>query len=184
MQKKKILAIVGSLREGSFNRQLAMKAGAMLGDRAEFTLLPYADVPLLNQDEEYPAPEAVARVREAVKAADGLWFFVPEYNHTYSGVLKNLLDWLSRPVSETERQVLLHKPAAISGITSSFAGGTTAQDQLMMLFCVLNVRTMVAPRVTVPNAKTLLDAQGNMTLTQVSEQFLQAQADAFLRFLG
>lgn len=183
MDKPKILAIVGSLRKGSFNRQLALAAQAEVGERADMTLLDYADVPLLNQDWEYPAPEPVRRVREAVKEADGLWFFTPEYNHSFPGVLKNLLDWLSRPVSETEKQVLSRKPAAISGITPGIAGTIPAQDQLVMLLSLLNVRVMNAPRLTIPGARTLLDAQGRLALGD-SREFLVKQADAYLRFLA
>ena len=100
MEKLKITAIVGSLRRDSYNRQLALEAGRILGDQVEFELLDYSDVPLLNQDMEYPAPDAVRRVRETIKSADGIWFFSPEYNHFFPGVLKNLIDWLSRPVSD------------------------------------------------------------------------------------
>ena len=64
MKKIKILAIVGSLRKDSYNRQLALAAKEIIGNRADFTLLEYQDVPLMNQDIEYPAPEAVKRVRD------------------------------------------------------------------------------------------------------------------------
>ena len=70
---KKILFIVGSLREGSFNRQLAREAEQMIGTRAEVTYLDYKDVPLINQDIEFPEPEAVSRLRATVKEADALW---------------------------------------------------------------------------------------------------------------
>ncbi len=86
----KILAIVGSLRKESYNRQLALTAKEIIGDRADFALLEYSDIPLMNQDIEYPAPEAVKRARDAVKSADGIWFFTPEYNHFFPGVLKKL----------------------------------------------------------------------------------------------
>ena len=91
-EKIKITAIVGSLRRDSYNRQLALEAGRMIGDQAIFELLDYGDVPLLNQDIEYPAPDAVRRVRGLVQSADGIWFFSPEYNHSFPGVLKNLID--------------------------------------------------------------------------------------------
>ena len=71
MKRIKIVAVVGSLRKESYNRQLALAAKALIGDRADFELLEYQDVPLMNQDIEYPAPEAVKRVRDAVKSADG-----------------------------------------------------------------------------------------------------------------
>jgi len=68
---KKILFIVGSLREGSFNRQLAREAEQMIGARAEVTYLDYKDVPLMNQDIEFPEPESVGRLRASVKETDG-----------------------------------------------------------------------------------------------------------------
>lgn len=184
MEKPKILGIVGSLRADSYNRQLALATGALLGDRAEFTLLDYREVPLFNQDIEIPAPEAVRQAREAVKAADGLWFFTPEYNHSFPGVLKNLVDWLSRPVSDTERQVLSRRAAAISGITTGMGGTLIAQDQLVMLLSLLNVRIMNFPRVAVPGAKQQLDAQGRLSLSETSLGFLTKQVDAYLNFLS
>ena len=95
---KKILFIIGSLRAKSFNRQVANVAKEIIGNRAEVQELDYSDLPLLNQDIEQPEPVAVARIRKALSEADALWIFTPEYNMSYPGHLKNLLDWLSRPV--------------------------------------------------------------------------------------
>ena len=92
---KKILFIIGSLREGSFNRKLAEEAERMLDGRATVEYLDYSDVPPMNQDFEFPAPAAVRMVREKVAEADALWIFSPEYNYSYPGHLKNLIDWLS-----------------------------------------------------------------------------------------
>lgn len=182
MEKLKIVAIAGSLRSGSLNRQLALSAKEVIGHRATFSLLEYADVPLLNQDIEYPAPDAVRRVREAVKGADGIWFFTPEYNHFFPGVLKNLLDWLSRPISKTEPPVLSGKPAAISGITPGMSGTGLAQDHLVTLISFLNMKVMNAPRLTIPNALQQTTEDGQLLLTS-SAPYLQKQADAFLRFI-
>ncbi len=182
MKRTKIVAIVGSLRKDSYNRQLALIAKDVIGDRADFELLDYADVPLMNQDIEYPAPEAVKRVRDAVKSADGVWFFTPEYNHFFSGVLKNLIDWLSRPISEEERQVLSKKPAAISGITPGMTGTASAQDHLVTLISLLNMKVMNAPRLTIPNGQSQTDENGKLTLTN-SLPYLERQANAFLRFI-
>lgn len=183
MEKIRILAIVGSLRRGSFNRQLAMAAKDALGDAAEFSLLEYADVPMMNQDIEFPAPEAVKRVREAVKAADGIWFFTPEYNHSYPGVLKNLIDWLSRKPSEKESSVLWRKPATYSGITIGMAGTANAQDHLVALLSLLNMDLMNAPRLAIPHASDQADEQGHLALTE-SAPFLEKQAKAFTAFLN
>ena len=95
---KKVLMIVGSLRKDSFNLQLAKVAEEILKGQAEVRYLHYADMPFMNQDIEFPTPERVARVRQEVLAADGIWIFSPEYNYQIPGVLKNLLDWLSRPL--------------------------------------------------------------------------------------
>jgi chromate reductase len=180
--KIKILAIVGSLRQESFNRQLALAAQAVVGERAEFELLDFADVPLLNQDIEFPVPQAVARVREKVKAADGIWFFTPEYNHFFPGVLKNLIDWLSRPVSDREPPVLGGKPAAISGISPGMSGTGLAQDHLVTLISFLNMEVMNLPRLTIPNALQQVNKEGKLELVS-SAPFLAKQAEAFIKFV-
>ena len=178
----KIAAIVGSLRQDSYNRQLALEARRMIGDRAEFDLLDYADVPLMNQDIEYPAPNAVRRVREVIKSADGIWFFTPEYNHFFPGVLKNLIDWLSRPVSDGEPQVLGGKPAAVSGITPGMSGTGIAQDHLVTLISLLNMKVMNQPRLVIPNAMQQTDEKGRLALND-SLPYLEKQAQAFIRFI-
>ncbi len=182
MEKPSIIAIVGSLRNDSYNRQLALMAKEIIGDKAVFELLDYSDVPLMNQDIEYPAPTSVARVREKIKAADGVWFFTPEYNHFFPGVLKNLIDWLSRPISKDEPQVLSGKHAAISGISPGMSGTGLAQDHLVTLISFLNMKVMNVPRLTIPNAKQQLNAEGNLELT-TSRVFLEKEVDAFLKFI-
>ena len=182
MEQKRIAAIVGSLRENSYNRQLALAAKEIVGDRARFDILEYSDVPLMNQDIEYPAPESVRRVREEIKAADGVWIFTPEYNHSYPGVLKNLIDWLSRPISKEERQVLSRKPIAISGASPGMGGTLTAQDLLVMLLSMLNANVMNAPRLAIPSVSQQADEAGHLLLT-TSLPYLQKQADAFLTFI-
>ena len=182
MSQIKIIAIVGSLRKESFNLQLAMAAKKVLGNRADLEVLDYADVPYMNQDIEFPAPEAVKRVRDKIKAADGIWFFTPEYNHCFPGVLKNLIDWLSRPISKTETQVLLRKPAAISGASPSTCGTALAQDHLVTLISFLNMDVMNAPRLTIPNVMNQLTQEGKLELSS-SASFLEQQADAFINFI-
>ena len=121
---KKLVFIVGSLRRGSFNRALADYAAEVVGKRAEVEYLEYADLPLMNEDIEFPAPAAVTRVREQVESADGVWIFSPEYNFSYPAGLKNALDWLSRPqvAGDFDAAVsLTDMPVAISG-----AGGKAA----------------------------------------------------------
>lgn len=178
----KILAIVGSLRKESYNLQLAEHVRKAIGDRAEFEILDYSDVPLINQDIEYPAPESVARVRDKVIEADALWIFTPEYNHFFATPLKNVIDWLSRPYEKVKGPILAHKPVAISGITTGISGTGIAQDHLVALLSLLNLDLMNQPRLTIPNCEQQLDEDGKLKLT-VSQPFLETQVEAYLDFL-
>lgn len=138
---KKVLMIVGSLRKNSFNRQLAKEIESLLDGRAETVCLNYSDLPYMNQDIEFPAPEAVARVRAAVLEADGIWICTPEYNHSIPGVLKNLLDWLSRPLEKDNREIgsaAKGKAVTIAGV----AGRSAAGDSRKALKNVLETMSM------------------------------------------
>lgn len=110
-----VLLICGSLRERSLNRQMGQRATTHLAGRAQTRWLDFADLPFMNQDTEFPAPAAVRRVRDEVAAADAVWVFSPEYNHGVPGVLKNLLDWLSRPLDPGGSDTAAKgKPTALS----------------------------------------------------------------------
>lgn len=183
MHQPNLVAIVGSLRKDSYNRRLALLAKEAVGGRAGFELLDYADLPMMNEDIEFPPPEPVRRVREVIRSADGVWFFTPEYNHYFPGVLKNLIDWLSRPAGPGESQVLSQKPAAFSGITPGMSGTGIAQDHLVTLISLLNMRVMNWPRVTIPNAWQQLDEEKELRLSAQSAGFLEKQANAFLTFV-
>ena len=102
---KKIVFIVGSLRRDSHNRTLAGYAAEVIGERATVEYLEYADVPLMNEDVEFPPPPEVVRVREQVEAADAVWIFTPQYKTWALPRIKNVLDWLSRPqIPATSKQ--------------------------------------------------------------------------------
>ena len=181
MEKPQIVAIVGSLRKGSYNLQLASAAFEAIGDRAAMEILDYSNVPLMNQDIEFPAPEPVKYVRDKVLAADGIWFFTPEYNHFFPGVLKNLIDWLSRPQDDGSPQVLAGKPAAISGITPGMSGTGLAQDHLVTLLSFLNLRIMNQPRLTIPSGFS--QTKDGVLALDASKPYLAKQAAAFISFV-
>ncbi|MGP6384000.1 NADPH-dependent FMN reductase [Streptococcus dysgalactiae subsp. equisimilis] len=110
---KKILFIVGSLRQNSFNKQMAQIAEEMIGDRAEVSYLDYADLPLFNEELEAQGVPAMDRIRKELEAADLVWIFSPVYNWAIPGTVKNLLDWASRSLVPSDH-------AAASSIHDKF----------------------------------------------------------------
>ena len=184
---KKILFIVGSLRKESFNKKLAEEVEQMLSGRATVDYLNYSDVPLMNQDIEFPAPETVTRVRKSVAEADALWIFSPECNYSYPGHLKNLIDWLSRPLVAGDRQT----PLAINGkkVALSGAGGAAAtakcREKLTELLTLPFIRANV---MTEPQTGIQLNkeawTEGRLILTDDQQENLREQVDAFMAYIG
>ena len=177
---KKILFIIGSLRAKSFNRQLANVAKEIIGNRAEVSELGYSDLPLLNQDIEQPEPEVVARIRKAVSEADALWIFTPEYNMSYPGHLKNLLDWMSRPVKPMDYGT----PTCINGkrVAISGAGGKAAtahcRAKLTELLSFMKADVVTEQTgIAVPAEAWATDI---LTLTDEQKAQLSAQTDALI----
>ena len=181
---KHILMIVGSLREHSFNRQLAEAAAALLEGRAEVSFLDYRSLPYMNQDIEFPVPEEVARVRGQAAQADGVWIVTPEYNHSYPGVLKNLLDWLSRPVqpgAPRSDTAIYGKKVTISGVAGQSAAGD-ARRHLTELLKLLRVELMETPQTGIALPSEAFRT-GQYTLSSEDLSRLREQAEAFLRFM-
>lgn len=182
----KILAIVGSLRKESYNYQLAQAAKHLvnnLGRDVELEILDWSEVPLFNQDEEFPPPFAVEQARNKVQESNGIWIFTPEYNHSYPGALKNLLDWLSRPVNESQGQVLSGKPVAFCGASTGMSGTSHAHEHLIPLLSFLNMPIMNNPRLTLPYIAKQTDDEGKLAL-DTSTPYLARQAEAFIDFIS
>ena len=184
---KKILFIVGSLRQESFNKKLAEEVEQMLSGRATVDYLDYSDVPLMNQDIEFPAPEAVTRVRKNVAEADALWIFSPEYNYSYPGHLKNLIDWLSRPLVAGDRQT----PLAINGkkVALSGAGGAAATAKCrkklteLLTLPFIRANVMTEPQTGIQLNKEAW-TEGRLILTDDQQENLREQVDAFMAYIG
>ena len=181
LKKQQILLVIGSMRKDSFNRQLAMAAKAMLEDRADVTVLSYADIPYMNQDIEFPAPESVDHVRDQLKSADGVWIFTPEYNHSIPGVLKNLLDWLSRPLAEGEPPVAKGKKVTFCGAGGA-SGTACVQDQLLLLLNYMEMEVMKGPRLAIPLTGEEFQTS-KLNLTGRHYKYLEQQAESFLNFV-
>lgn len=146
----KIVAIVGSLRKESYNLKLAEIVKSLID--IDFEIVTVHDIPMINEDIEHPAPIAVTALRQKVVDAELLWLFTPEYNHSYSGVMKNTIDWLSRANDEGIR-ILNKKKIALSGVSSSPNGTKNAQDKLISLLEFLRADIMKDKILTYADAK-------------------------------
>ena len=180
----KILFIVGSLREKSFNRQLADTAKAIIGNRAEVAELDYSDLPLLNQDIEQPEPAAVARIRQAITEADALWIFTPEYNLSYPGHVKNLLDWMSRPVKPLDYATptcINGKKVAVSGAGGKFA---TANSRAKLSELLTFIKADLLPEQTGVAVNPEAWTTDVLTLSDEQKAELNVQAEALLKALA
>lgn len=180
---KKILFVVGSMRKESFNRQRANIIAEELKGKAEVSFLSYGDIPFINQDIEFPTPEEILRVRTEVEGADGLWIFTPEYNSSYPGVLKNLLDWLSRPHKPNDYangSSVTDKKVAISGVAgkSAAAGSRGKLKDLLEIMGMKVMETQVGVTIN-PEAW----ANNELTLSDDKKEELKKQAEEFLKFL-
>ena len=182
---KNVLFIVGSMRERSFNRQLAKMAEEMIANRCNVKYLDYSDLPYMNQDLETPVQASVARVRKEVVEADALWIFTPEYNFSYPGVLKNLLDWLSRPMDMSNFQnpsAALGKKVAISG-----CGGKnmtqSCRAKLTELLDFMKMELMHEPQTGIALGVEAW-TKGEFVLAEEQIAELRRQADSFCAFIG
>ena len=178
-----VLFVVGSLREKSFNRQLANALMRELEGKAECRELLYADLPWMNQDIEFPAPAAVERVRDELVWADGIWFVCPEYNGFFPGAVKNLIDWLSRPVvaGDYGTVTIAGKAATVSGAAGR-SGSRTMQGNLCSLLEGVRANVMAQPTVGVqiPGPSWASDV---LELSDADRADIAKQVAAFLAFL-
>ena len=171
----KILGISGSLRASSLNTAALRAAAELAPAGMSIELCDIGDLPLYNEDvraQGFPAP--VQRLRERIKAADALLFATPEYNYSTSGVLKNAIDWASRP----PEQPFDGKPIAIMGASPGALGSARAQYQLRQCFIFLNGHVLNKPEVMIAGAAGKFDAAGTLTDTPTRD-FLAAMLVAF-----
>jgi chromate reductase len=154
----KILGIAGSLRSGSYNRALLRTAVSLMPPDAGLEIFELDGIPGFNQDNEADPPPKVAELKAKVRAADAVLFVTPEYNYSVPGVLKNAIDWASRPYGDSAWQ---GKPVAIMGASIGGMGTSRAQYHLRQTFVFLNMHPLNQPEVMVSNAMSKFDEQGN-----------------------
>jgi len=153
----RILGLSGSLRSNSHNARLLAGAGTLLPDGIEFEVFDQlASIPPFNEDDEHTPPPAVDALKRAIAGADAVLVATPEYNASIPGVLKNALDWVSRPVAETP---LRGKPAAVIGASTGLFGAVWAQAEMRKVLATIGAR-VVDRELPVAQADEALGADG------------------------
>jgi NAD(P)H-dependent FMN reductase len=180
---KKIIGISGSLRQQSYNTALLRAAQAALGAEAQLDIATLHGIPLYDGDVEARdgIPQAVSELKARIIASDALLIATPEYNNGIPGVLKNAIDWLSRPPGDIP-QVFRNRPVAVIGATIGGFGTILAQNDWLPVLRVLGTRQWSGGRVMVARAGKVFDESGVLiddALRKQLDEFMQG----FVRFI-
>jgi chromate reductase len=155
----KILGLAGSLRKGSFNRAALRAAQGLVPAGATLEILDLPDLPGFNQDNEKSPPAAVTDMKAKIRAADAILIVTPEYNYSMPGVLKNAIDWASRPYGDSAWK---GKPVAVMGASVGALGTARAQYDLRKCFVFLDMPAVNQPEVMISAAADKFDKDGNL----------------------
>jgi Predicted flavoprotein len=175
----KVVAIVGSIRKNSLNKQLAEFVKNRYAETIDLEILLLNDIPMYNQDIENDPPQAVIDLKAKVKAAEAVLWLTPEYNGTVPGVLVNTIDWLSRV-----DKVMIGKPSLIMGASMGILGTVKAQMHLRDILFAGGVASpvLIGNEVYVGAAHTKFDAEGNLT-DENTVKFIDSVMSNFLAWM-
>lgn len=175
----KLFGICGSLQKKSLNRNLLRAAQGLVPDGVELSLNELHEIPLYNQDVfDAGLPDGVKAFRDGIAAADGILVASPEYNYSISGVLKNAIDWASRP----PKPPLTDKPLGIMGASPGTLGTVRGQLALRQVCIFTNMIPMNKPEFLMAGAPSKFDAEGNLT-DEESKKKLRDFLAAFATFV-
>jgi chromate reductase, NAD(P)H dehydrogenase (quinone) len=179
----KLIGLSGSLRRRPFNTALLRAAAELMPDGAALSVHTVHGIPLYDGDAEAAedVPRAVTELKEAIAASDGLLLATPEYNNSIPGVLKNAIDWLSRPPSDIKR-VFGGKPVAILGATPGGFGTVLSQNAWLPVMRTLGTRLWSDGRLPVSHAGDVFDPSGTIVDEKVTEQ-LERFVHGFVEFV-
>jgi chromate reductase len=167
MSELRILGICGSLRKASYNRRLLAVAREELPEGAQLEVADLAGIPIYDGDvEKEGLPASVQRLKQQIRSADALLIVSPEYNYSIPGVLKNAIDWCSRPPQENPFR---EKPLAIMGASAGLLGSSRAQYHLRQVAVSLDMHVLNRPEVMVGQVETKFDAEGKLTDAKTRE---------------
>lgn len=179
----KIVGIAGSLRQASFNAALLRAAVELAPPGITIEIASIRDIPLYDGDLEAAGfPDAVSALKDAVATCDGLLIATPEYNNSIPGVLKNTIDWLSRPAADSAR-VFRDRPVALMGATPGRGGTLLSQAAWLPVLRTLGTRAWFGPRIAVSSAGTQFEATGRVHDAALRNQIQQFVA-GFVHFIA
>ncbi len=172
----KIAALSGSLRKGSFNTMLVHTAAKHAPVGMSLQIADISAIPLYNGDDDLPdsKPAAVLALADQLRAADGILISTPEYNYSFSGVIKNTIDWMSR----VSNQPFSKKPIGIIGAAAGQFGSARAQYHLRQVLVCLNARVMPRPEYFMAAVQTKFAEDGTLR-DEDSAKFLTSYMEAF-----
>jgi chromate reductase len=161
-----ILGFAGSLRKGSFNKALLRTAAESVPEDARLEIFDLEGIPPFNQDLEPTMPEMVKEFKSKIKSADAILIATPEHNYSIPGVLKNAIDWASRPYGDNSFE---GKPVAVMSASTGMLGGARAQYHLRQVFVFLNMHPVNHPEILVAFANQKFDQNGRLTDEKTKE---------------
>ncbi|CAM4108689.1 NADPH-dependent FMN reductase [Lederbergia lenta] len=175
----KIVAIVGSIREDSYNKKLASFMKEHFKNRVEIAILPIEEIPMYNQDNELMPPDIVKDIKSKIAASDGMLIVTPEYNHSIPGVLKNAIDWFSRV-----DKVMHNKPVMIVGGSGGALGTVRAQMQLRQILNAPGVSALTLPgnEVFIGSVHEKIDESGDL-IHEPTIEFLDTVMEKFMDWI-
>ncbi len=178
-----IVGISGSVRKGSYNGALLRAATTLTPEGCVLELASIKNIPLYNGDLETAEgiPESVSTLKDQIAEADGLLIATPEYNNSVPGVLKNAIDWLSRPPADIPR-VFRNRAVAITGATPGGAGTRMAQTAWLPIFRALGMHPWFGAQLYVGGARKVFDESGNIVDESIKER-LQSYIAGFVEFV-
>jgi chromate reductase, NAD(P)H dehydrogenase (quinone) len=154
-----ILGFAGSLRKGSYNKAILRAAAELVPEDTRLEIFDLEGIPPFNMDLETAMPEKVKQFKAAIKSADAVLLVTPEHNYSIPGVLKNAIDWASRPLGDNSFE---GKPAAIMSASTGIFGGARAQYHLRQVLVFLNMFPLNKPEMFVASADKKIDSAGKV----------------------
>ena len=176
----RILGIAGSLRRESYNRAALRAAAQLAPEGAAMEIFELDGIPGFNQDDEQNPPAKVVELKRRIRQADAILFVTPEYNYSVPGVLKNAIDWASRPYGDSAWD---GKPAAIMGASIGNIGTARAQYHLRQTMVFLNMFPLNQPEVMIGNAAERFDAQGNLA-DETTKDYIRKLLQSLIDWTG